>query len=962
MPETVGSPAHGLARLLHEQNGSCWFSGPADDFVALVEEAERQDPSVAVLPTSKVRGWPEDAGNEGTAKSFEVMPLSLALEATHQTDALLVQYSCHDVEHGAKRLRGTSLAEDTELTVMPQMVLFVLDVDCPKDIKLDGPAPDSWLAAERVKVDRLRAVHPGGFYYATRGGYRVLYRIAPVTIASEEDAEQWKATFLAHAAYVRDDFGIEIDEALSSWLQLVKLPRVPNAAMRRDTIDGDPMAIGLWTHTPSPDQVVAFRGAKARSKGGPRAAGGPVYAGNPDEHDPMVQRAQACGLIKGELSRGKFAVVCPQEHLHVSEGGLDKTVYFNGGGFKCFRDQCKAVTRWDFVRMVESREVAATSHNDLPATIEAAIAGLVRPGAAVIQVPTGAGKSFSLRKIIKQQRDHAFLVPTHRLAEEQVEKFAQEPDHKTVETTVREPGKAPVDVVKEIEVPNEKRLAHHAGVTQRTTGRGACLRLVEAEQVKAHGLSVRRVLCPSCPHKQTCDARKEPTGWAPIAPHSLASSFTASHVLVFDEQFALSEEVTITLRDLELAVEAVERYADKKFGTLCYEFVRSKAGIPVSKLLDGGVRESALRYANETFVGGQWTALETPRVHPADPDLARALADCADDVPGLSESVKAEDRAAALPALSALAKVRKWARKDCIAEVQVVEGQQAARVCVLSKQAIAFRDARKGAIVMSASPWTPALQALRPDLVVTRIAVEDPPGLVHRTLIRASDTNVAELRSDKDRLRRYVRTIEQRAEQAGCARTLVMVAKTLEADVRGWLDPGRFEVAHYGALAGLDQWKDFDGYATIGEVWGNIMTVGREARLLGIPESEHKRSIVEGELCQAHGRARDPRRTKPAHHWHIGGISPLGWNASNCLQEDFPMGRPPREQTVDKDALASLVGAYGSQLKAANAAGVSVRTVSSWLSGKSAAPADAIEKLRQGAGHALCGVLLHTNV
>lgn len=899
---------------------------PTDvDVGELLDAACDLDPSVAILPQTKVLGWPEDEGREGRAASFPCMPLSVALDTAHDVDALVVQYRSSE----PKRMKIAALGR-----VSIEIVLFILDVDCDLVHGTSTPAPDHWLAGERAKVDLLLEAHPGGIYYATKGGYRVVYRVAPFALASEEDAAAWRAYYLASIAYVRDEFGIDCDPAMAAWGQPAVLPNVPKLRGVRDGgYLGDALDLGVWSFEPTEDELLDHRGRKTSSR---KVAS--TYEGSADVDDPWIARAAAVGLVRAELTRAKYAVECPQARLHTSEGEPSSTVYFRGGGFRCLHGHCEDLRAGDFRRTVEALEIAAVSLEELPGKIDNAIVEASKSG-GIVQVPAGGGKSHRLRRAaMVYGKRLPILVPRHDLAEEYREKFRAECNDTEWTDDDGNAGRPYAG----------KELAHHAAVTRATSSRAACERLDEALEVERYGLSVRSVLCPACPQRKTCEARKEPTGHGDVAPHQMASRFSDVGI-AFDEQFGISEQFTITAGDIQLAKRAIASYADNENSALIAPWVRRLEGSAAGGVSFFAESElaSAIRYANERFradaVGGRVRVLrDMPRIDPTLPhgELVRALADLSLEVPKLRKGAARGD--VAYRALQALAKVRKAARKGSLLAVRgdVLE------VCGLTAMARAFRDARS-AIVLSASPLIPALRALRPGLRIERVDVVDPPGLVHRTMITATDTHARALSEDTDRLRWYVGEIVRRHEAGGGGRLLIVVAKTFAELVRSWVDAGRVDVAHYGATSGLDAWKDFDGFATIGECWGNIEAVRREAELLGIDANEHAESIVRAELCQAHGRARDPRRTKPARHWHIGTAWPLGWTAQNTAAEAVPLGRRPRGAAGGAGVLAGLVAGAGGRRKVAAALGISERTLDRYRKGDQTAPAEFIAALRE---------------
>jgi hypothetical protein len=136
------------------------------------------------------------------------------------------------------------------------------------------------------------------------------------------------------------------------------------------------------------------------------------------------------------------------------------------------------------------------------------------------------------------------------------------------------------------------------------------------------------------------------------------------------------------------------------------------------------------------------------------------------------------------------------------------------------------------------------------------------------------------------------------------------------------------QVAHYGALRGLDTWKHLSAVITLGDYWVNPGSVERTG---GDDDLEDRaRELCAAELEQAHGRLRVVHRAAPATMIHVGWVRPRGWREP-VESVKLPVGRPPRPPPDDD--LPSLVAAVGGQRAAARVAGVSPRAVAHWLEG-----------------------------
>jgi hypothetical protein len=142
---------------------------------------------------------------------------------------------------------------------------------------------------------------------------------------------------------------------------------------------------------------------------------------------------------------------------------------------------------------------------------------------------------------------------------------------------------------------------------------------------------------------------------------------------------------------------------------------------------------------------------------------------------------------------------------------------------------------------------------------------------------------------------------EDLATKALQTATLALLPMLSQLRERG----GELGVAWYGALRGLDQWKDFDGCITLGDPYPDLDAFQRERALLRDgraptqeQEEEDWQAYLEecaAELAQAHGRLRAPSRQTEASLLHLGGILPKGWKPSQTLLDYQPVGRPKRD-------------------------------------------------------------------
>lgn len=161
-----------------------------------------------------------------------------AISSAYSTDAHFAAYSCPGVQ------RRLSSEAPTEIPGGVAMALFVADVDAP-----NHTATDSWFAAELPKLQALLAAHPGAFVYSSRGGYRVVYRLAqPHVIQDHVGAARWRATYVAWLQYLASRFAIAGDGACDDWTRLYRLPHVVrDGALQVPKTLGDPSLSGTWS-------------------------------------------------------------------------------------------------------------------------------------------------------------------------------------------------------------------------------------------------------------------------------------------------------------------------------------------------------------------------------------------------------------------------------------------------------------------------------------------------------------------------------------------------------------------------------------------------------------------------------------------------------------------------------------------------------------------------------------------
>lgn len=222
--------------------------------------------NVLVIPDPQLtRAWP---GHED-APELVAVPLAEALTRAWQSDA---HFAAYRAPSRRRRLSGADPQGRALWTLgeIPRMALLVVDVDHEethaenKRRKAAGQSPlavpNDWRVAERAKVDELRAAHPGVVMYETRGGYRIVARLAEDhEIRDAASKAAWRAWYLRQLGYLSHAFGIVGDPACDDWTRVYRLPRATRGGGRPEDhpIVGDCDTIGMWSRDENDDARTA---------------------------------------------------------------------------------------------------------------------------------------------------------------------------------------------------------------------------------------------------------------------------------------------------------------------------------------------------------------------------------------------------------------------------------------------------------------------------------------------------------------------------------------------------------------------------------------------------------------------------------------------------------------------------------------------------------------------------------
>ncbi|AUX28123.1 MULTISPECIES: hypothetical protein [Sorangium] len=154
------------------------------------------------------------------------------------------------------------------------------------------------------------------------------------------------------------------------------------------------------------------------------------------------------------------------------------------------------------------------------------------------------------------------------------------------------------------------------------------------------------------------------------------------------------------------------------------------------------------------------------------------------------------------------------------------------------------------------------------------------------------------------------------------------------------------DLGHYGAIEGLDHWRDHDALVTLGDPWPQLTDARWEAEFLGLPDWDARyEALCAAELEQAHGRLRTVHRTRPARALHVGSVVPSGWQDFTIVEDAG--GRPTNERGVSVEELRRLVQEAGGRNSAAKALDIGRATLTDYLTGKRGAPGALVAELRK---------------
>jgi hypothetical protein len=741
-----------------------------------------------------------------------------------------------------------------------RMKLLALDIDAHT---LDGEIKAGWKRETLEKLARVQRER-GGFIYETNGGFRMVWRVSREIVHPDE----WEHFYSAWVCHVSASYEIPIMVSGArgspgidaSCSNWNRLFRLPLVVRE---IGGTAVPQRFPTYGTLDDLAFEPRAGFVPPKGQRKRTAGRAYSyGGGTCADPDIARALAHGLA-GHLGGDKYAVHCPNR-LHNNGRLTSQTVVFAGGKFDCKGGACGEVTRAQWVATLPPAEAPITLDE-----IETRAVAFMRAGGkggalCVLDVPPGTGKSHWARSLIARD--------------------------------VAVPGFVGALLAPTTTLATEHRERCGAlqlgGIDADVPGRPPCQYPQTVKMLQSAGLP-GGLACAQCAAKQGCRTRQGVGNarFGIVGTHEMLPRVLREHdrlILFIDElPKNLLESFEITRADISLLLSpATERFA----------FARPVKVDWISQI------ETWARY------------LETGE---GDESAARASAQSADDLPPLGFTPHGQPSPGNAERIR-LAAVALQIRRAADDEAKIERTADGVRVMLPSP--VLSHLVTHGGFLLTAGAPDALLRNLREDVQILRFEVTDGCEGIERVLVEMSEANTRALKADKPRVSRIVADILKRAARR---KTVIFCAKAIEPWVREAAGKNA-EVAHYGAVRGLDGWKDADVFATIGDHFQNEEANEREAAFFRLDAQVEWVRKVSFELEQAHGRARDPRRDKPALHLHYGNVIPNRWTDFHV--EQWQGASAAQRQKADREKIGRLKAQGKSSGEIAKRLRVSKRT------------------------------------
>lgn len=802
-----------------------------------------------------------------------------------------------------------------------------------------------------------------GVYVTTRGMRLVqpLERALPV-LEADAAMRAWYAEL--------ERRGLRVDHSTAQWTRSFRLPHVVregHGAYRSPLVD-----LSRMRPVPAPAGGYVRR---ARERGGPLVDVGeladlpatwaetarallPIIAGEPwgvaDGWHKLALRLTGAALQRGLRPEYAvaFALAAMPEQMprqDAAQAARDTARRYASRravqGLRALEDAHPRVADVLVGRMRPCAAAAARAPS-LPPAAESSAALLedlrqVRPGLRLIAAACGVGKTRGARLLAAERaaagERTVISVPTHELA------------HQVV-ADLRAAG------------VEARRLFGPLSV-RRDDGSPACQFHVPASRLAEGRQSVQALLCDTCEHRDGCPAYETADGPrdAPVVvgPHAMLRSLVAlagaDDLLILDEPPPLTEQLVLRREHL-LEIDSYE----ERFEPAYFRAVR-----PAVELVDWWLRLEGLSVSSFGRPGQVYHLSAALELDPQRTEAVRAAlgeAVVGHEPPalrsGAARQCKWDHRLAGT--LGRLSRTLDVVRRAVLslearARIETVRGDTEHRQLALTllREDLALALRRDGPTVVAAADVELHADAYRAvsstSAPVTAYAASDgaPVSRVQLAL-RATRTHwlPAPSKLDGPAYEALQLALVWLREQP-FERAAIVTYLELEQRLRGaWAEllPAGVEVGHYGALRGLDRWRDVDAIITLGDPRPPVDQVERELLLLGQHAGEDAirtrcDALAAAELEQAHGRLRAPHRTRPARALHVGQVTPAGWVGHTTVQA-------PREGVITPDEVRRTVEDLGGPRAVGRLLGTSHVTVVRWSSGERRCPPDVAEWLR----------------
>ena len=490
----------------------------------------------------------------------------------------------------------------------------------------------------------------------------------------------------------------------------------------------------------------------------------------------------------------------------------------------------------------------------------------------VVQYPAGTGKSYAsasvLAEVARQGYRIAYSTQTHAVA------------HETR-------GLLPPDV--------RNRSVHVHSPLVQVGSEPVCARAAElSDRVFEFGVSLLGSVCPRCPHRESCDAYELAKARAKAIDDAL---------IVFVSHAGIQQIFNDEKGDDTLLI------VDEMPGT--YEQV-GLTRAQLKTFAEGGLYLPSIDIASMYLlktVAAAWMKAEQPGqvVWGPDSDSVGDARELCQDWGRLrlreGAQPKADERAL-LKAGDAL--IRLCAHEAAGGTVYGVHPGSLDDVEAMLPDAAHEALVRRSGVLLSATPMLAAL----PGFKLRSCEVQDG-AKVTRKMILSSDRGSGALLQNfyDDAQGRRVRRAREAGEEPGvpwsavdaaleralaeadqyeCKRVLFVTFKEIADLLRACPErlKGRVEVAHFGALRGLNLWMEGKPEeCSVVYLFGTprfaILNTIYQLGLTGEAADQAWIEYAAGELTQAEGRLRLPRRTKPCSVLVEGDVAPLTWHTGN---------------------------------------------------------------------------------